>query len=65
MASAVVSAVLALLVGYGIMDSWHASLWSGLAFAVLPLAQGWVTRSLVVPVAKLRRAGRRIPQDDR
>lgn len=61
MTSAVISAVLGLLVGYGILTEARASLWSALAFAVLPLAQGWVTRSLVVPLSKLRSQGRRVP----
>lgn len=60
MASAVVSALLALLVGYGILTEARATLWSALALAVLPLAQGWVTRSLVVPLSRLRGKGRAV-----
>jgi hypothetical protein len=51
------SALLALLVGYGILDLERADLWKGLLVAVVPLLQGWLTRSQVMPVEKLRDAG--------
>lgn len=57
---AVVGAVLALLVGYGLLTADKAGLWSGVLLAllaVIPLGQGESSRAQAVPLAKIEDAG--------
>lgn len=53
----IVGAVIALLVSYGVLDASRASLWSAFLVAIVPLAQGWITRRYVMPVEKIKDAG--------
>ena len=57
---AAIGAALALLVGYGLLTSDKAGLWSGVLMAllaVIPLGQGESTRAQAVPLAKVEDAG--------
>lgn len=57
---AVVAAALALLVGYGLLTSDKAGLWSGVLvalLAIIPIGQGESTRAQAVPLQKIEDAG--------
>jgi hypothetical protein len=57
---AVIGAGLALLVGYGLLTSDKAGLWSGILMALLAainFGQGESTRAQAVPLAKVEDAG--------
>lgn len=52
-----VGAVLALLVGYGVLDYEKAGLWGALLAFVVPVLQGSVSRLFTMSLAKLHDAG--------
>jgi len=52
-----VGAVLALLVGYGVLDTEKAGLWGAVLAFVVPVAQGSISRLFTMSLAKLRDAG--------
>lgn len=60
----ITSAVLALLVAYGVLDTAKAGLWAVVLAATIPTLQALATRAFTVSVAKLRDAGQHMGSID-